>query len=43
MMKRKAQRNICCVSHDIWVEKLKKFALSEKKFLSNELMYSKVI
>lgn len=31
MAKRKAQRNICCLSHDILVVKLKMFAIGEKK------------
>lgn len=43
MIKRKALRNICCLSHDILVVKLKMFAIGVKKVLSNELMYLKVM
>lgn len=42
MIKREARRNICCLSHDILMVKLKMFAIGKKELLSNELMYLKV-
>lgn len=41
-IKREARRNICCLSHDILVVKLKMFVIGEKELLSNELIYLKV-
>lgn len=42
MIKRKAQRNICCLHHDTLVVTLKMLAIGEKKLLSSELRYLKV-